>query len=125
MRNDETMGTFEYDGLIVDGSHSLDVRGITIASDQGKLQRGTVLAIGADDKAVIFGTKDSALDTLYPADCILTDDVDATSADVYTTAYQSGKFNKGALIVKSDYKLADTDIDTLRTKGIFVEGVME
>ena len=106
MRNDETMGTFEYDGLIIDGSHSLDVKGITIASGQGKLQRGTVLAIGADKKAVILGTKDS-------------------SADVYTTAYQSGKFNKGALIVKSDYKLADTDIDTLRTKGIFVEGVME
>lgn len=124
MRNDETMGTFEYDGLIIDGSHSLDVKGITIASGQGKLQRGTVLAIGADEKAVILGTKDST-PALYSADCILTDDVDATSADVYTTAYQSGKFNKGALIVKSDYKLADTDIDTLRTKGIFVEGVME
>lgn len=124
MRNDETMGTFEYDGLIIDGSHSLDVKGITIASGQGKLQRGTILAIGADKKAVILGTKDST-PTLYSADCILTDDVDATSADVYTTAYQSGKFNKGALIVKSDYKLADTDIDTLRTKGIFVEGVME
>lgn len=124
MRNDETMGTFEYDGLIIDGSHSLDVKGITIASGQGKLQRGTVLAIGADKKAVILGTKDST-SALYSADCILTDDVDATSADVYTTAYQSGKFNKGALIVKSDYKLADTDIDTLRTKGIFVEGVME
>lgn len=124
MRNDETMGTFEYDDLIIDGSHSLDVKGITIASGQGKLQRGTVLAIGADKKAVILGTKDST-PALYSADCILTDDVDATSADVYTTAYQSGKFNKGALIVKSDYKLADTDIDTLRTKGIFVEGVME
>lgn len=124
MRNDETMGTFEYDGLIIDGSHSLDVKGITIASGQGKLQRGTVLAIGADKKAVILGNKDST-PALYSADCILTDDVDATSADVYTTAYQSGKFNKGALIVKSDYKLADTDIDTLRTKGIFVEGVME
>lgn len=124
MRNDETMGTFEYDGLIIDGSHSLDVKGITIASGQGKLQRGTVLAIGADKKAVILGTKDST-PALCSADCILTDDVDATSADVYTTAYQSGKFNKGALIVKSDYKLADTDIDTLRTKGIFVEGVME
>ena len=124
MRNDETMGTFEYDGLIIDGSHSLDVKDITIASGQGKLQRGTVLAIGADKKAVILGTKDST-PALYSADCILTDDVDATSADVYTTAYQSGKFNKGALIVKSDYKLADTDIDTLRTKGIFVEGVME
>lgn len=124
MRNDETMGTFEYDGLIIDGSHSLDVKGITIASGQGKLQRGTVLAIGADKKAVILGTKDST-PALYSADCILTDDVDATSADVYTTAYQSGKFNKGALIVKSDYKLADTDIDTLRKKGIFVEGVME
>lgn len=124
MRNDETMGTFEYDGLIIDGSHSLDVKGITIASGQGKLQRGTVLAIGADKKAVILGTEDST-PALYSADCILTDDVDATSADVYTTAYQSGKFNKGALIVKSDYKLADTDIDTLRTKGIFVEGVME
>ncbi len=37
MRNDETMGTFEYDGLIIDGSHSLDVKGITIASGQGKL----------------------------------------------------------------------------------------
>lgn len=108
MRNDETMGTFEYDGLIIDGSHSLDVKGITIASGQGKLQRGTVLAIGADKKAVILGTKDST-PALYSADCILTDDVDATSADVYTTAYQSGKFNKGALIVKSDYKLADTD----------------
>ena len=65
MRNDETMGTFEYDGLIIDGSHSLDVKGITIASGQGKLQRGTVLAIRADKKAVILGTKDST-PALYP-----------------------------------------------------------
>lgn len=127
MRADEKIGTFSYDGLIADTTHSLDVKGVTVKSGEGKLARGTVLAIDADGKAVIMGTTHtvSSAEVTYPADCILTDDIDATSAAVYVTAYQSGKFNKGALVVKSTYTLTTSDIDTLRSKGIFVESVME
>ena len=118
MRADEKIGTFSYDGLIADTTHSLDVKGVTVASGQGALARGTVLAINEAGKAEIMADA-------MEADCILTDDVDATAADVYTTAYLSGKFNKDALIVKAGYTLKTTDTDTLRTKGIFVESVME
>lgn len=122
MKNGETIGIFNYDDLIIDGKHSLDVKGVTVASGQGKLSRGTILAINAAGKAVILGTEES--DKKLAADCILTDDIDATKADVYTAAYESGNFNKNALIVKEGYNLAADDVAMLRTKGIFTESGM-
>ena len=109
-----TVAEVTLDKLVADAKET-NIQGVTVASGQGKLARGTVLAVNADGKMVILGTASAT------ADCILTKDVDATSADVVTTAYTQGYFNKAALIVKADYTMTAADIATLRTKNITLE----
>ncbi|MCI5996107.1 MAG: hypothetical protein MRZ45_09235 [Blautia sp.] len=119
MKANETIGTFTYDDLIVDGKHSLDVKSVSITVAKGTtLSRGTV--IGTDGK--IYAGAGS---TSIQPDCILTDEVVGTGSATVVTAYKSGNFNKDALVVASTYTLTSTDIETLRTKGIFVEAVVD
>ena len=54
------------------------------------------------------------------ADCILNEDIDATSADVNAVAYVKGDFNENHLIVKEGYTLTEADRDVLRTKNILL-----
>ena len=50
-----TVANVEFDGL-VDAAYANHSVGVTVASGQGKLARGTVLSINDDGKAVICGT---------------------------------------------------------------------
>lgn len=107
---------------LVNSAFKTDSFGVTVASGQGELKRGTVLALNSSGKAVILGTEEEikSVATKCVANCILQKDVDATSADVVTIAYREGHFNKDALIVKSDYTLTADDIDVLRTHNIIL-----
>ena len=107
---------------LVNSAFKTDSFGVTVASGQGELKRGTVLALNSSGKAVILGTEEEIknVSTKCVANCILQKDVDATSADVVTIAYREGHFNKDALIVKSDYTLTADDIDVLRTHNIIL-----
>lgn len=60
---------------------------------------------------------------LYDADCILCDDIDASTEDVETVAYIKGHFNADALILAEDYTLTENDKDTFRTKGILLSTI--
>ena len=108
-----TVADVEFDNL-VNSAFKTDVCGVTVASGQGVLKRGTALALNAAGKAVILGTADAT------ANCILAKDVDATNADVVAVAYREGHFNAGALIVKADYTLTAKDKDDLRTRNIIL-----
>lgn len=132
MRTGDTIGTIAPDGLVVDGRHSLDVKGVKVKfSEAGTIVRGTLLTINTEGNAV--KVKDTTSGeagketTSHPApDCILTDDVEGEAGDtVYATAYKSGNFSKNVLEEKTEVTLTDEDIETMRGKGIFVENTME
>lgn len=94
----------------------------TLASGQGKLARGTVVALdAATNKLSILGTDG---DTLIPYG-VLCDEVDATAEDAVGTLYMTGQFNKAALIVKEGYTLTAEDIAKLRNAGIFIENTVK
>ena len=110
----ETIANIEYDNLIYSSDVDLITSGVVVASGQGELTRGTCLAVNSDNQMVILGTDGAE------ADCILCDDIDATDADVNTTAYVSGHFNEDALIVLDGYTITDSDKAVLRTKNILI-----
>lgn len=59
------------------------------------------------------------------ADCVLADDVEVgTTADENVVVYVEGNFNEDALIVAEDYTITEADKDELRTKRIYLGGVM-
>lgn len=103
-----------FDGL-VDAACSNHSCGVTIAAGQGMLFRGSILAVGEDEKCVLLGTVEGA-----KARYILQKDVDATDAnsDAVAIAYDEGRFVKQHTIVKSGYTLTPADIDELRTHNI-------
>ena len=102
------------DGLL-DAAYTNHTIGITVEAGQGKLERGTVLAIKESGKAVILGTE-SALEARY----ILNKAVDATEADTVALAYDQGRFIRQHLIVKDDYQMTAADVDALRVHNICI-----
>jgi len=118
-----SLGTYTPDSLIGGTEKGIVIKGITLAKNQGVVQRGTVLGkITASglckpvDNAQTDGTE-----VVY---CILTDDVDtgsgAATEDFPATAYFSGVFNQNALIFGGDDTYADHQ-DKLRELGIFLK----
>lgn len=110
-----TVAQVNFDGL-VDAACANRSCGVTIASGEGKLKRGSVLAVNEDGKCVLMRTADEG-ETLE-ARYILNKDVDATSADAVAIAYEEGRFIKQHLIVASGYTLTAADIDALRVHNI-------
>jgi hypothetical protein len=102
----------EYDGLL-DAAYSNHTVGVTVLAGQGELKRGTVLAINADNKAVIASGAEGT-ECRY----ILRKDIDAAEADTVAYAYDEGRFIKSHLIVGEGYTLTPADIDALRTHNI-------
>lgn len=124
MRADQKIGTCEADNLIISGKFQRDAVSVTIASGEGVLSRGTVVAMSnKSGKCVILGTTAATGETLTPYG-IICDEVDATSADAVATAYRTGHFNKGALIVDDDYTMTDADEAALRNGGIYLDSAM-
>lgn len=109
------IGEMKYDNLIASTDVRQITQSVTVASGQGVLKRGTVVALSSG-KAKIMAS------SLTPHG-ILCDDVDAT-AEAVAEVYVAGAFNKAALIVASGYTLSATDIQTLRNGGIFVENIV-
>ena len=117
MRADQKIGACDTDNLFIDGKFPVDAVGATIA-------RGTVVAMSSKTKkCVILGTAAGESETLTPFG-VLCDEVDATSADAFTTAYRSGHFNREALIVDDDYTITEADEAALRNGGIFLDSAM-
>lgn len=112
------IGTFTPDNLIAGENVPVQVKGVTLLAGQGILKRGSVIGIitvGGKgllvDKAALDGSKDAKF--------ILADDTD-TTADVVAQCYQSGLFNREALIFAADNTAADHE-DNLRQYGIFLK----
>ena len=120
------METFNYDGLIANAKHPVDVKsvGLTFASEgftATTLTRGTLLCLDANGKAVKF----TAAEGQSP-DSILTDDITVTAAgDYVATAYKTGCFVRQTINAATGITLTDAQVETLRTKGIFIETVMQ
>lgn len=122
----ETVCTVSADNLFYSNEPAALTTGVVIASGEGKLKRGTILAKNSAGKFVALGTTETVGEETVTcvADCVLCDDVDATSADTSAVAYVSGHFAIDELIVKDSYTLTDADIDTLRAKGIFTSAAL-
>lgn len=127
-------GEYMPDKLIADTSIPVTAKGVRIAKGEGSLKRGTLLGrSGAGtykrtdtEETVKKGEGESATTetVVIPADCILTDDVDATNGEAVATAYVTGAFNASAVLLPEGKSVRDHE-DTLRRLGIFLRPVQE
>jgi hypothetical protein len=107
---------FTPDRLIVGGP--ITSRKVTISSGQNKLVRGTVLAkldSGGEYVKSVTGGSDGS----QTPDAILSEDVDATVADVEAMVYRTGQFDETALTLGASHTVASIR-EGLRVKGILL-----
>ena len=124
------VGEFTPDKLIAGNAIPITAKGITVAKGQGVLVRGTLLGVAHDNThkktdttETYEGTSGSQTDTIG-ADCILCEDVDATSNDVTTTGYITGEYNAAAIILPEE-KSIDTHAQELRKLGLYIKPVQK
>jgi hypothetical protein len=108
-------GTYTPDRLVIGTYRAVKV---TIASGGGILARGTLLGqITASAKRI--KSLSAAADGSQLPESILAEAVDATAADIETTAYIAGEFDVDAVIFGAAHTAASVDRE-LRRLGIFL-----
>ena len=122
----EKVGEFTPDSLFASPDYPVLKEGIGLKKGQGVLKRGSLIVKGSDKHAYLAGTTVSSV-TLKVFG-ILTDDVDTGSEDknenVPATCYITGRFNRGAVIVKSEATI-DTYEDDMKGVGMYLRNVQK
>lgn len=89
------VGEREFDNLFAGGVQDVVVVPIVVNAGRSYV-RGSVVALDADGKAVLVDSAGTG--SVRNPYGILTDDIDATTEDLRTTAYVTGEFNQDALV---------------------------
>lgn len=111
-----SLTSYTYSPLLSDGD-DVTSRSGTVASGIGVLKRGTICKIVPATGVITVGA------TAAEANCILVNDVDATSATVPAMVYMTGRFKADAVIWPGALAHADVT-DALRNWGIIIESVV-
>jgi hypothetical protein len=114
-----SLGSYTPDNLIAGTAVPIVLAGVTVASGQGELARGSVLGIITDGSKANLVVS-TATDGSQTAKYILAEDIDATSADVIAQCYSSGEFNSAALVFGGTDTASD-HADSLRQYGIYLK----
>jgi len=129
------IGDFEYDALIAGEKEPIIPKGVILAPGQGVLARGTLLGINSTSGLAYVCDSGASDGTQYPKYILglqqgqLMDPTQttidtgavpqATPIGIPALAYQTGIFNRNAIICKSG-QVISTFEDALRTRGIIL-----
>lgn len=134
-------GEFKPDSLIVSPDFPILKEGIGLKAGYGVLKRGSLIMKGSDKAGYIAGTtvEGKALEDGMAKTStqtfnmemkifgILADDTDTgtdnTAENVPAVAYQSGEFNRGAVLVTGEGAAIDTYEDDLKGANIYLRSV--
>ena len=135
----EQTGTFKPDSLIAGNEFPIMKEGIGLKAGQGILKRGSLIMKCADGAGYIAGSVvtvttvegDNAKKENAEMDVfgILTDDCDTgtnTSADnIPAVCYQTGEYNRAAVIVSGKGATAETYENDMKKVGIYLRNVQK
>lgn len=133
------VGSVGQDNLIAGLFPPAEPFGVKVAAGQGKLERGTVLALNDSGTCIVAGSTftrtippeteggTATEEAVAPlANCVLADPVDASGDEPVTAvAYRTGHFNSRALIWAKNYTPTVKDKEELRKGGILLSEMMD
>lgn len=135
MKMFEQIGEFKPDSLFAGNEFPVLKEGIGLKAGQGVLKRGSLIIKTSDDVYYIAGMTQTtgSGETEKTEEIkgsifgILTDDFDTgedISADnIPATVYQTGEFNREAIIVSGEEKTAKDYEDDMKIAGIYLRNV--
>lgn len=135
----EQVGEFKPDSLIAGNDIPITKEGIGLKAGQGVLKRGSLIMKCADGAGYIAGTVvtvttgEGASAKTENAEMnvfgILTDDTDTgtkTSNDnIPAVCYQTGEYNRAAVIVTGEGAKVETYENDMRKAGIFLRNIQK
>ena len=121
-------GEFQPDSLIISPDYPILTEGIGLKAGQGILKRGSLIMRGADKAGHIAGAEANGEASMgMKVFGILTDDFDtgedASAGNVPATVYQTGEFNRAAVLVSGEDATVETYEDEMRDAGIYLRSV--
>jgi hypothetical protein len=120
--NYEVLGENDFDNLISGNQMPIIAKGVTLAAAQGVLSRGTLLGVVSATGLAIPCVATAADGSQVPK-YILAFDTDTGAAgsvtNIPTATYQSGVFNRSAIILASGQVISSFE-DTLRENNIIL-----
>lgn len=132
------IGEFNYDNLIAGEQAPIIPKGVTLAAGQGVLARGTLLGIvtatglavvcdstksdGSQNPAYILGLQQGQL--MDPTQTTIDTGAPGATLNVPALAYQTGIFNRNAIITKSGQPISGFEAQ-LRTLGIILRSTID
>lgn len=134
MKMYEQIGEFKPDSLIAGNEFPIMKVGIGLKAGQGVLQRGSLIIKSADKAGYIAGTTqttgsgenektEAVKGSIFG---ILTDDIDtgtdASADNIPVTCYQTGEFNREAVLVSGEAAVEDYE-DDMKRVGIYLRSV--
>lgn len=134
MKMYEQIGEFKPDSLIAGNDFPIMKEGIGLKAGQGVLPRGSLIIKGTDKAGYIAGTTqmtesgegekmEAVNGSIFG---ILTDDTntgtDASADNIPVTCYQTGEFNRAAVIVSGEAAVEDYE-DDMKRVGIYLRSV--
>ena len=122
MKMYEQTGEFKPDSLIAGNEFPIMKEGICLKAGQGVLKRGSLIMKGTDKAGYIAG---SGAETKVFG--ILTDDTDtgtdASADNIPSVCYQTGNFNREAVIVSGENNAVENYEDDMKCVGIYLRSV--
>ena len=134
MKMFEKIGEFKPDSLIASADFPILKEGIGLKAGQGIMKRGSLI-VKAEDAGYIAGTtyttgsgeEESSEELVGKIFGILTDDTDtgsdASKGNIPAVCYQTGIFNRNAVIVAGENAAVDKYEDDMREASLFLRNV--
>lgn len=124
----EQTGEFKPDSLIAGNEFPILKEGIGLKAGQGVLKRGSLIMKGTDKAGYIAGgAADSGGEMVVFG--ILTDDcdtgTDASADNIPVVCYQTGEYNREAVIVSGEGATAGTYENDMKKVGIYLRNVQK
>ena len=118
----EKIGEFTPDSLIVSDNFPILKEGIGLKAGQGVLKRGSLI-VKSEKAGYIAGSTEGKIFG------ILTDDTDTgtdeAADNVPAVCYQTGAFNRDAVIVSGENATVDTYEDDMKAVSLFLRNVQK
>lgn len=138
MKMFEQIGEFKPDALIASQEYPILTEGIGLKPGYGLLKRGSLIMKGTDGAGYIAGS--SVKETTGEGDSAVTSDMKLTVFGILTddfntgektddlipaTAYQTGVFNRAAVIIAGEDAAVETYEDDMKAAGIYLRNVQK
>lgn len=124
----EQIGEFKPDSLIAGNDIPITKEGIGLKAGQGVLKRGSLIMKGIDKAGYIAGAAAESAGEMAVFG-ILTDDTDtgtdASADNIPVVCYQTGEYNRAAVIVAGEGATAETYENDMRKAGIFLRNIQK